>query len=123
VERQGLLQIGWVLAMALAVAGLAVSPSLFVAMACGFLGGAAEMAHTASNLAMIQVSAPEEMRGRISSLTMLYPAFISVGAFLAGPLSDLLGVRGASLSVAAAAGAITLIMLVFMPSLRELRHK
>jgi MFS family permease len=72
---------------------------------------------------MIQVSAPEEMRGRISSLTMLYPAFISVGAFLAGPLSDLLGVRGASLSVAAAAGAITLIMLVFMPSLRELRHK
>jgi len=67
------------------------------------IGGAAEMAHTASNMAMLQLNAPEEMRGRISSLTMLYPAMISVGAFVAGPLSDLLGVRGASIALAASA--------------------
>lgn len=123
IERQGLIQAAWVLLMAVAVAGLSASPTLAWAMAFGFLGGAAEMAHTASNLAMIQVCAPEAMRGRISSLAMLYPAFISIGALLAGPLSDLLGVRGASLAVAALAAGVTLVLLAFMPRLRELRHR
>ena len=49
------------------------------------IGGAAEMAHASSNMAMLQISAPEEMRGRISALLMLNPAFISLGALVAGP--------------------------------------
>ncbi len=122
-ERQGLLQAGWALVMALAVAGVAASPTVGIAMLCGFVGGAAEMAHTASNLAMLQMCAPEAMRGRIVSLSMLYPAFISLGALLAGPLADLVGVRSASLAVAAASAGATIAMLVFMPRLRELRHR
>ena len=61
------------------------------------------------------------MRGRISSLAMLYPAMISVGAFVAGPLSDLLGVRGASARCGPADrrhGALPLLDL-----LREMRFK
>jgi MFS family permease len=93
------------------------------AFACALLGGAAEMAHTASNMAMLQMSAPEAMRGRISSLTMLYPAMISIGAFVAGPLSDLVGVRGASLALAAC--AIVAMAMVYFSStlLREMRFK
>lgn len=123
VERQGLIQAAWGLVMAAAVAGVSASPSLGMAMLCGFFGGAAEMAHTASNLAMLQISAPEAMRGRISSLTMLYPTFISLGAFLAGPLSDLLGVRGASLALAATAAGAIIAMILLSPRLRELRFK
>lgn len=122
-ERQGLIQAAWVLVMAAALTRLAASPSLAVAMLCGLIGGAAEMAHTASNMAMLQLSAPEAMRGRISSLTMLYPVFISLGAFLAGPLADLLGARGASLALAAAAAGAILVMVLASPLLRELRHK
>ena len=44
------------------------------------IGGAAEMAHASSNMAMLQIGAPEAMRGRISALLMLNPAFISLGA-------------------------------------------
>jgi MFS family permease len=72
---------------------------------------------------MMQMNAPEEMRGRISSLTMLYPAMISVGAFVAGPLSDLLGVRGASVALAATAIAAMLILYFSSPRLREMRFK
>ena len=46
---------------------------------------------------------PEAMRGRISALLMLNPALISMGAFIAGPLSDAVGVRGASIILAGAA--------------------
>jgi len=122
-ERQALIQAAWIVVMALAIAGVAASPSLLVALAFSVLGGAAEMAHTASNMAMLQMTAPEEMRGRISSLTMLYPAMISVGAFVAGPLSDLLGVRGASVALAATATAAMGILYFASPRLREMRFK
>ena len=122
-ERQGLIQAVCVVVMSAAIVGLAASPSLAVALAFGFIGGAAEMAHTASNMAMLQMTAPDAMRGRIASLTMLYPALISLGAVVAGPLSDLLGVRGASLSLAATASVAIVALYLASPRLRELRVK
>ena len=122
-ERQALIQAGWIVLMGVAILGLAASPTLGVAMLCGVIGGGAEMAHTASNMAMMQMNAPDEMRGRIASLTMLYPSMISVGAFVAGPLSDLLGVRGASVALAATAIAAMGLLYVFSPQLREMRFK
>ena len=122
-ERQALLQAAWVVVMAGAIAGVAASPSLVAALAFSVVGGAAEMAHTASNMAMLQMHAPEGMRGRIASLTMLYPAMISVGAFVAGPLSDLLGVRGASVALAATATAAMGALYFSSPRLREMRFK
>jgi len=122
-ERQALIQAAWVVLMALAIAGVAASPSLMAAIAFSVVGGAAEMAHTASNMAMLQMNAPEGMRGRIAGLTMLYPAMISVGAFLAGPLSDLLGVRGASVALAATATAAMGILVFASPRLREMRFQ
>jgi MFS family permease len=123
VERQGLIQSVWVVVMALAIIGVALSPSIAVAIAFSVIGGAAEMAHASSNMAMIQISAPEEMRGRISSLLMLNPAFISLGAFIAGPLSDALGVRHASIVLATAAIAAAAALYLSSPVLRTLRHK
>ncbi len=122
-ERQALIQAAWVVLMALAIAGVAASPSLVAAIAFSVVGGAAEMAHTASNMAMLQMNAPEGMRGRIAGLTMLYPAMISVGAFLAGPLADLLGVRGASVALAATATAAMGILVFASPRLREMRFQ
>ena len=122
-ERQTLLQAGWIVVMAAAILGIAASSSFKVALAFCVLGGVAEMAHTASNMAMLQMTAPEEMRGRISSLTMLYPAMISVGAFVAGPLSDLLGVRGSSVVVAATAIGAVVALYFFSPHLKDMRFR
>jgi predicted MFS family arabinose efflux permease len=122
-ERQTLLQAGWIVVMAAAILGIAASQSFTLAVAFSVLGGLAEMAHTASNMAMLQMSAPEEMRARISSLAMLYPAMISAGAFVAGPLSDLFGVRGASVAVAATAIGAMVVLYFFSPHLREMRFR
>ena len=122
-ERQGLIQTVWVVVMALSIIGVAMSPTLPMALVFSVIGGAAEMAHASSNMAMLQMSAPEEMRGRVSSLLMLNPAFISLGAFIAGPLSDALGVRQASIALAAAAIIAAAILYISSPVLRTLRHK
>src|SRR4029453_1088151 len=123
VTRQGLVQMAWVLIMCAAIAGLAASPSLGIAIACTAVGGAAEMGHFASNSAALQMSAPEAMRGRISSLLMLNPTFISLGALIAGPLAEIAGVRAASLILAGAAALAVLVLCLLSPTLRELRIK
>lgn len=122
-ERQTLLQAAWIVVMAATILGIAATESFAVAVGFCVLGGVAEMAHTASNMAMLQMSAPEEMRGRISSLVMLYPAMISVGAFVAGPLSDLFGVRGSSVAVAATAIGAVVVLYFVSPHLKEMRFR
>jgi MFS family permease len=122
-ERQGLLQAAWVMLMAASIVGVALSPSMAPALAFSVIGGAAEMAHASSNMAMVQMSAPEAMRGRISALLMLNPAFISLGALVAGPLSDAVGVREASIILAGAAAAAVAMLVIVSPVLRELRHR
>jgi hypothetical protein len=54
---------------------------------------------------------------------MLYPAMISLGAFVAGPISDLLGVRGASVALAATAIVANDALNFISPRLREMRFK
>jgi MFS family permease len=122
-ERQGLIQTVWVIVMGAAIIGVALSSSFAAAIAFSVVGGAAEMAHASSNMAMLQISAPEAMRGRISALLMLNPAFISLGALVAGPLSDALGVRHASITLATAAMAAVTALYISSPVLRSLRHK
>jgi MFS family permease len=63
------------------------------------------------------------MRGRISALLMLNPAFISLGALVAGPLSDAVGVRNASMVLAAAAMVAIALLYFSSPVLRQLRYK
>ena len=122
-ERQGLIQAVWVVVMAASIIGVALSPTLAYAIAFSVIGGAAEIAHASSNMAMLQIAAPEAMRGRISALLMLNPAFISLGALVAGPLSDAAGVRNASIILALAASAAVLTLYLSSPILRSLRHK
>jgi MFS family permease len=122
-ERQGFIQSAWIVVMAGAIIGVALSSTLAWAIAFSVIGGAAEMAHASSNMAMLQIGAPEAMRGRISSLLMLNPAFISMGAFIAGPLSDAVGPRGASLALASAAILAVTALYLSSPVLRTLRHK
>ena len=123
VERQARMQAAWIVLMASAIAGIAASPTLAAAAVCGFIAGIAEMAHTASNMATVQMAAPEAMRGRVASLTMLYPAMISTGSFIAGPLADVLGARGASLVLAGTAIAAVAGLYFATPLVREMRLK
>ena len=122
-ERQGLIQAVWVVVIAASIIGVASSPSIAYAIAFSVIGGAAEMAHAASNMAMLQMAAPEAMRGRISALLMLNPALISIGALVAGPLSDAVGVRNASIALALTAVVAVTALYLLSPVLRTLRHK
>jgi MFS family permease len=123
VERQGLVQAAWVLVESAAIAALALSASLKIAIACVAVAGVAEMALFASSTSSLQMSAPEAMRGRISSLLMLNPVLISTGALIAGLLAQAAGVHAATFILAGTAALGVAVMCVGSPTLREVRVK
>jgi MFS family permease len=120
-DRMGLIQVAAILFFCVSVVGIAMSPTFPVAFVCAVFAGTAEMVQSTTNMATLQMSAPEAMRGRITSLIQLYPALISLGAFLIGPLADLAGARGASFIAAGVCTVVITALWVFSPRLRALR--
>jgi hypothetical protein len=74
-----------------------------------------------SNQTMMQMAAPEAIRGRVASLMQLYPAVISLGAIVTGVLIDLAGARGATELLAGLTGLIILILYAKSPNLRHMK--
>ena len=120
-DRHGLIHAVCIVALAMSLLGLAASPSIAWAFPFLALGGAAEMVLVTSNQTMLQMSAPDAMRGRIAGLTQLYPAVISSAVLLSGVLLDIAGARGASALCGAIALAVIGAMWLGSPRLRGLR--
>lgn len=119
-------QSGFIQALALAVfafslIAFAASPNLTVAVVFLAIAGIAEMVHHTVHVTTLQMCAPEHMRGRIASLLPIFPAFISVGALLAGVLAELLGPEVVVILLALCAVAVLLIAWSRSPAVRNLR--
>jgi MFS family permease len=120
-DRQGRVQFVALLIDCVALFGLALSPSLPVAMGFLVIAGAAEMVIATSTQIMLQMAAPEAMRGRVTSLLQLAPAMISLGALSTGILVELCGARGATAALAAVTAAVFIVLYAKSPRLRNLR--
>ena len=120
-DRTGWIQVGAVIAFCMSIAGLGLSPSFAWALLACFMSGMTEMIYAVTNMTMVQLAAPEEMRGRITSILQLYPALISLGAFQAGAFADLIGARATSISSASFCGVIFVVIMLVSPRMRGMR--
>ena len=120
-DRVGLVQTLSLLAFALSLVGFALSPTMPVAIAFLVVAGVAEMLHATSHVTTLQMCAPEHMRGRVASLLPVFPAFISVGAFIAGASADLLGAPLVVVLLAVAGAFVAAVAWVRSQPLRRVR--
>lgn len=120
-DRVGLLQTLALLAFALSLIGFALSQRIAVAVVFLAFAGAAEMVYANSQITTLQMCAPEAMRGRVSSLMPVFPAFIAVGALTHGFGSDLLGAPAIVVVLALVSIVIAGYTWIRHAALRELR--
>lgn len=120
-DRQGRVQFVALLVDCASLLGVALSPSLPVAMAFLAIAGAAEMVIATSIQIALQMAAPDAMRGRITSLLQLAPAMMALGALNAGILVELCGARWATAALACVTAMFFIGLYAKSPTLRHLR--
>jgi MFS family permease len=122
VDRQGAVVLGAIAVWGLAIIGFGLAPALWVAVLCLAVAGAGDMVSAVLRTSMLQLAAPEEMRGRMQGV------FITVVA--GGPrLGDLRAgalASAASVSVAMVSGGVVvvvamLVVALAVPSFRTFR--
>ena len=91
VERRGLVQLSSLLMLGLTLIGFAMSQKLWVALLLLILSGFFEMIFLTTNQTLLQLSIPDNLRGRVTSVVNLNAALSPLGGLIAGVGSDLLG--------------------------------
>lgn len=120
-ERRGLLQLISLFVTGISLFGFAFAPNIYIGVPLLLICGFAEMIFLPTNTTLMQLSVPDHMRGRITSILLLNPLLIPIGSFLVGVGVD--GFGGPA-TVAISAGASTVLGLFVWaasPRLRNLR--
>jgi MFS family permease len=111
-SRVRLMQIGSVLTC-LSLAGLALSPNLWLASFALLVSGAGMILFTVSANSSVQLATPDRLRGRVMSVyTLVFAGMSPVGALFAGALMSSFGPR---VGVLALAGLGLLASLLLRP--------
>lgn len=120
-ERRGLLQLASLLLLGCSLVGVALSPGLWGAVICMGLAGFFEMIFLTINMTLLQLSIPDEVRGRVTGIVSLRSGLMPVGAFIAGVGADFVGPRAMGVALGGMTGVIAVAVYFGSPLIREYR--
>jgi MFS family permease len=110
VERRGLIQAGSLFLTGLTLIGFAFSTTLPVALVMFALSGFFEMIFLTTNQTLLQLSIPDNLRGRVTAVVNLNVVLNPLGGLVAGAGSDLFG--GPKIITIALAGTAAVIAVL-----------
>jgi ENTS family enterobactin (siderophore) exporter len=121
IDRRGVLQLAALLLLSLSLIGFALSSDLWVALPLLALAGFFEMIYLTTNQTLLQLSIPDELRGRVTGIVSLNAGLAPVGALVAGVGADLVGPRAMTILLGSGAAAIAVVVFFASPTIREYR--
>ena len=122
VERRGLLQLGALFLLSLSLVVLAFCTQLWLALLFLTLAGFFEAIFLTTNQTLLQLSIPDELRGRVTSVIYLTAGLSPIGGLVAGFGSDLLGgPKMITIILAGMAANIAIIVFFVSPTVRNYR--
>ena len=122
VERRGLVQLFSLFLLSLSLIALAFSTELWVALLFLALSGFFEAIFLTTNQTLLQLSIPDELRGRVTSVIYLTAGLTPIGGLVAGFGSDLLGgPKMITIILAGIAASIAIIVFFVSPTVRNYR--
>ncbi|MCW2637260.1 MAG: major facilitator superfamily 1 [Blastococcus sp.] len=113
VDRQGALVLGAIAVWGVAIIGFGLAPTLWLAVLCLAVAGAGDMVSAVLRTSMLQLAAPEEMRGRMQGVFIVVVAGgPRLGDLRAGALASAAGV-----SVAMVSGGVVIVVAMAVVAL------
>ena len=119
VKRQGLLLLAAIFALGLVLILVALSRSFWLSCGLLVLVGACQMAYMTTNQTVLQLSTPDEYRGRVMGIYMLNQGLLPLGSLFGGVMSD---VFSAPIALATMGGMVSLLALFFFLRARNIRE-
>jgi MFS family permease len=118
VDRQGAVVLGAIAVWGVAIIGFGLAPTLWLAVLCLAVAGAGDMVSAVLRTSMLQLAAPEEMRGRMQGVFIVVVAGgPRLGDLRAGAMASTVGVGMAMVSggviVVVAMAAVALLVPSF----------
>ena len=122
IERRGLLQLSSIFLVSLSLMGFAFCTNMWLAFPFLVLSGFFEIIFLTSNQTLLQLSIPDNMRGRVTSIVNLNATLSPFGGLLVGVGSDYLGgPRTISVVMCSLAAGIAVCIFLFSPTVRGYR--
>lgn len=125
IDRRGLMQLIALLIFAFSETAFsvlaAVTHNLWLCVPFLVIAGTFETVYTTTNTSVMQLLAPEHLRGSIASVLQLTFLIMPVGSLVAGVAADRVGAPLVGAIITAAAGTIGIAILVLSSRMRGLR--
>ncbi len=113
IDRQGAVVLGAIVVWAVAIIGFGVAPTLWLAVLCLAVAGAGDMVSAVLRTSMLQLAAPEEMRGRMQGVfVVVVTGGPRLGDLRAGAIASAAGV-----SLAMVSGGIVVVVAMVVVAL------
>lgn len=120
IERRGLILLIGMILWGCAVVAFPFAPSLFPAMAIMVGVGVFQLMFFATNNALIQLSVPPKLMGRVTGIISIEQGIMPIGALMAGASADIIGVKLTVVIMGLLCLVAGLSLLVFVPMLRNM---
>jgi predicted MFS family arabinose efflux permease len=121
-QRRGLLQLGSLFLLSLSLVGFALSKVLIISLLFLVLAGFFEIIFLTTNQTLLQLSIPDDLRGRVTSVVNLNMALQPLGGLIAGVGSDLLGgPKMITIVMAGLAAVVVIFIFLFSSTIRNYR--
>ena len=118
VQRKGLVLLGAILALGASLMLFSLSRWFPLSFLLLMVTGAVQMVYFTTNQTVIQLTAPEELRGRVLGVYMLNQGLLPLGSLFAGALADLFGAPAAVLLMGGFVAFLALAFAIRSPALR-----
>jgi len=119
-RRQGIFLFASLASFGLLLPLLAASTSLLLSIGIMGLLGVAQAIYLASNTTLIQLAAPDHLRGRVQSVFMMMFGLMPLGSLPQGILADLIGAPVVIASTGLLAFVVVVVFAIRAPAIRRL---
>ena len=120
VERRGLLQLGALLLVSLTLMSFAFCTRLWIALLVMATAGFFEIIFLTTNQTLLQLSIPDDIRGRVTSIVNLNGVIMPMGGLMAGVGSDLFGgPKTITIIMSGTAACIAVLVYLFSTTIRN----
>ncbi len=119
-QRRGLIQLAALFMMGITLIAFAFSRILLLSLGLLAISGFFEMVFLTTNQTLLQLSIPDDLRGRVTSVVNLNAALSPLGGLAAGAGSDFFGGPSTITVIMAGTGAVIALLVFFCsPTVRE----